>query len=94
MTKPNEHLKPDYAIPPGEILLETLDARGMTRKELATCIGLPEKHVTAVLEGDAPITPRLAWQFEKVLGVPESFWNNLEKNYKDALARLEQEKLP
>jgi len=38
--------------------------------------------------------PETALQFERVLGVPASFWNSLEQNYRAALARIaERERL-
>jgi len=32
-----------------------------------------------------------ALQLERVLGVPASFWNNLEQNYREHLARVKEE---
>lgn len=93
VTERKEAFAPDYAILPGETLLETLEALDMTRKELAIRIGFSEKHIIAILKGVAPITPRTALQLEKALGVPASFWNNLERNYREVLARLKEEKL-
>ncbi|MDP8257312.1 MAG: HigA family addiction module antitoxin [Candidatus Alcyoniella australis] len=91
-TERQKKAKPDYAIPPGETLSETLHALGMTQKEFAIRTGLSEKHIVSILQGNAPITPETALKFETVLGVHASFWNNLERNYRDTLARLEKEK--
>ncbi|HPQ71913.1 MAG TPA: HigA family addiction module antitoxin [bacterium] len=90
-TEQNEVFLPDYAIPPGETLSETLEALSMTQKEFAVRAGISEKHIVAILKGDGPITPETALKLERVLGVPASFWNNLERNYRDTLARLEEE---
>ena len=87
-----ETFLPDYAIPPGETLLETLEAMGMSQKELAIRIGLSEKHIVDIVKGVGPITPDTALKLERALGIPASFWNNLERNYRDTLARLEEEK--
>jgi hypothetical protein len=32
------------------------------------------------------------YKSQRVLGVPASFWNDLERNYKEALARLRKKK--
>lgn len=90
--KKSDIFRPDYAIPPGETLLETLGALNMTRKELAIRIDLSEKHIVDIIKGKGPITPETALKFEKALGVPAGFWNNLERNYRDTLARLSEER--
>ena len=85
---------PDYAVPPGETLRETLEALHMTQAELAERTGRPKKTINEILQGKAAITADTALQFERALGVPASFWNNLERYYQEALARLrEEEKL-
>lgn len=86
--------EPDYAVPPGETLQDTLDALGMSQAELAERTGRTTKTINEIIKGKAPITPETALQLEKVLRVPASFWNNLERNYRETLARLsEQERL-
>lgn len=82
---------PDFVTPPGETLLETLEVIGMTQAEFAERTGRPKKTVNEIIRGKAAITPETALQFEKVLGVPASFWINREQNYQEWLAR-EQEK--
>ncbi|MBF0523283.1 MAG: helix-turn-helix domain-containing protein [Candidatus Omnitrophica bacterium] len=84
--------KPDYAVPPGETLLEVLEHKGMTQADLVERSGRPVKTINEIVQGKAAITPETALQLERVLGVPASFWNNLEKNYRQALARLAEEK--
>jgi addiction module HigA family antidote len=92
MVEPRESFLPDYAIPPGETLLETIEALGMTQKELSIRIDLSEKHIIDIIKGVGPITPETALRLEKALRVPASLWNNLERNYRGALARLADEK--
>lgn len=85
---------PDYAVAPGETLRETLEGLHMNQAELAERTGRPKKTINEILQGKAAITADTALQFERVLGVPASFWNNLERNYRETLARLrEEEKL-
>ena len=48
--------EPDYAVPPGRTLQETIDALEMDQRELAKRTGLSVKHVNQVIEGVASIT--------------------------------------
>ena len=86
-----EEFCPNYAIPPGETLRETLDAMGMTQAELAERMGRPKKTINEIISGKAAITAETALQLERVLGIPASFWTNLERNYQETLARLKEE---
>jgi addiction module HigA family antidote len=81
----------NYAISPGETLRETLQTKGMTQAELADRTGRPKKTINEIIAGKAAITAETALQFERVLGVPASFWNNLERNYRESIARLKEE---
>jgi HTH-type transcriptional regulator/antitoxin HigA len=83
---------PDYAVPPGETLLETLEAVGMSQAELARRTDRPVKTINEIVKGKASITPDTATQLETVLGVPASFWNNAERVFRERLARLEEKR--
>lgn len=80
--------EPDYAVPPGATLRETIEALGMNQKELAVRTNLAEKTVCHILQGKAPVTYDTAIALERVTGVPASMWNNLEKLYREQLAKL------
>jgi len=82
---------PDYVSPPGETLLETIEALDMSQVELAERTGRPTKTISEIIRGRAAITPETALQLEKVLGVPASFWTNRERHYRESLARQEEE---
>src|SRR5262245_38713568 len=81
---------PEIASAPGETLAEILDDRAMTQAELAERMGRPRKTISEIIGAKAEITPETALQLERVLGVPASFWSNLERNYRDALARVKE----
>ncbi|NWJ95906.1 MAG: HigA family addiction module antidote protein [Chloroflexi bacterium] len=86
--------KPNYAVPPGETLEETLEAIGMSQQELAERIGQPLKTINELIQGKTAITADTALQLEKVIGVSAEFWLRLEQQYRETLARLyEQEHL-
>ncbi|RJP58931.1 MAG: addiction module antidote protein, HigA family [Deltaproteobacteria bacterium] len=84
--------EPDYAVPPGETLLETLEAIGMSQAELAKRTGRPKKTINEIIKGKTAIIPETALQLERVLGIPASFWNNLERNYQETLARINEQR--
>lgn len=82
---------PESVSPPGETLQEVLDDRQMSQADLAERMGRPKKTVNEIIQGKASVTPETALQLERVLGVPASFWNNLEQNYREHRARREEE---
>ena len=90
MAKTNEY-QPCLAIPPGETVAEMLEDRCMPQNELATRTGVSPKHINEIIQGKAAISHDMALRLETVLGVSASFWNNLETNYRETLARLAQE---
>ena len=67
--------EPDYAVPPGWTLQETIDKLGITKCELAVRSGLAVKHINRVIQGIAAITPGTAILLERVTGVPARVWN-------------------
>lgn len=85
----NEY-SPDSISLPGETLREVLEDREMAQAELAERMGRPKKTVNEIIRGKTAITPETALQLERVLGVPASFWNNLERNYREHQARKEE----
>jgi HTH-type transcriptional regulator / antitoxin HigA len=89
--KPKATFAPDYAFPPGETLSETIEALGLTQKELAARMGRPLKTINEIIKGTAQIMPDTALQLEKVTGVPANFWNTSEANYRERIARLADE---
>ena len=84
----------DYDVPPGEILQETLEARGMKKTEFAERCGLSTKTVSQIINGKAPISPESAIQFERILYVSATVWNNLDAVYRLHIAeKIDQRKL-
>jgi HTH-type transcriptional regulator / antitoxin HigA len=81
--------QPNWAVAPGEILLEALQDRGMTQSELAQRMARPPKTINEIIKGKAAITPETAIQLERTLGISARFWTGLEATYRDSLARQE-----
>ena len=82
---------PDYVSPPGETLLDAIEALDMTQTELAERTGRPKKTINEIVKGRTSITPETAIQFERALGIPFSFWNNRQCRYDEFLAGCEEE---
>ncbi|SEL60583.1 HigA family addiction module antitoxin [Ectothiorhodospira marina] len=78
---------PDYSVPPGEILEEYLESASMTQAELAQRTGLAAKTVNQIIQGKASLTQDTALRLESVLGRPAHFWNQLEAEHQEYLAR-------
>ena len=68
---------PDVAIPPGEVLAETLESLGVTQAELARRAGRPVQAVNELVRGGKETTPETARRLGRGLGVPapgERIW--------------------
>lgn len=87
MATATNQYKPDYAAPPGWILEERLYAHGISHAEFARRCGRSAKLISEIIAGKAPLEPRTALQFEKVLGVDASIWLGIEADYQLHRAR-------
>ena len=83
----------DLPIPPGEVLEEELEARGMTQKELAARLGRPAQVINEIIRAKKAITPETAIGLGKVLGIDAQFWTNLEATYRMTLARQREQEM-
>jgi HTH-type transcriptional regulator / antitoxin HigA len=88
----NTRLWPDIAIPPGELLAETLESLGMSQADLARRTGRPVQAINEIVRGAKEITPETALQLERVLGVPAHIWTRLEADYRYNRVRLKDAK--
>ncbi|WP_461207604.1 HigA family addiction module antitoxin [Clostridium sp. DL1XJH146] len=79
------------AVPPGETLKELIENIDMSQVELSKRTGLTTKHINEIINEKSPITQETSLKLEHVLGIPASFWNNLESNYQETKARLKAE---
>jgi len=86
LKNPGNHL-----IPPGATIKEQLLDRGMSQKEFAARMGMSEKHISKLINGEVQLTPETAVCLEMVLGVPAKFWNNLEAIYRERIIKAEAE---
>lgn len=84
--------EPDYAVPPGNTLSEVQESLGMTQKELAIRLDMTVQSLNRIIKGQQPITYETAEKLGLVTGVPSRFWNNLEAQYQEQLAKLKAER--
>ena len=91
-TKQRNAYCPDYVVPPGQILEEHLEARGIKKTTLAALCGLTGKTISQIISGKAPVTADLALQLQRILGTSAELWCNLEANYRLDLARQQERK--
>jgi addiction module HigA family antidote len=78
--------------PPGDTILETLEHKGISLEAFAVAMGITIKAANDLVEGNTPITQKIAIQLEKVLAVPASFWMERERNYREELKGITKTK--
>lgn len=83
-------LSRDLIIHPGETLIEVLEDRNMSQRELAIRTGVTEKHVSTVVHGQKNISPAFAKRLEYALGIEAEFWMNLQANYDREILEYEE----
>ena len=84
-------ISPDLLIHPGETISDILEERKITQKELAQRAGVSEPFLSDVIHGKKDISKKLAVGLEYALGVPSSFWLNLQANYDAEFLSLHEE---
>lgn len=81
----------DLIIHPGETIADVLEDRGITQAELASRTDVSSAYVSSVIAGKKGISAKFAMGLEYALGVPKSFWLNLQANYEAELLEINEE---
>lgn len=76
--KGTKRLTPFVLIPPGEVLMEEMKARGLTTEKLAAHIRMPVELLRDVGLGTRDICANLAWRLSRALGTSPEYWMNLQ----------------
>lgn len=76
---------------PGEIIEEHLEEKGWSQTEFARRMEMSEEVIGRLMRGSAILTEEIALKLERVLGSTSQFWRNLERIYRNDLARLQRE---
>lgn len=79
------------ATPPGATIKEQIMDKGMNQKEFAARMGMSEKHISRLINGEVHLTMDAARRLEMVLGLPTQFWCNLESIYREKIAKVYEE---
>lgn len=79
---------PDVAIPPGNVLAEELEARGLTQSRLARLMHRPLQAINEIVRGRKRITGATALELADALGTSAELWIRLEADYELTKARL------
>ena len=87
MTAP-ESLDPEAPIHPGFFLSEILDELQISHDKLARAIEVSPDSVTAIVNGQMPITGDMAMRIGKALRMSPESWINLQKMYEIETAQL------
>lgn len=80
--------EPQYAVCPGETIRESIEALGLTQKEFAARLGITEKHLITLLNGDCALTNEMALKLENATGTPARLWNAFESGYREQLTKI------
>lgn len=81
----------DLIIHPGETIADILEARNLTQAELAVRTGVSPAFIGGVIAGKKDISSKFAMALEYALGVPKSFWLNLQARYDAEMLEAEEE---
>lgn len=74
-------MKLGFAVHPGEILSEELEALGMSAAELARQIGVPPNRISQILAGKRAITADTALRLAHWFGTSAQLWIGLQNAY-------------
>ena len=76
--------------PPGDTIRDIMEERGITRFKLGKMLAISDQNVLDLLDGKFPIDNDMACRLSEVLGSTPDFWENREKQYRDALSDYPQ----
>ena len=87
MTQRTYQHRPEYAAPPGYVLQDHIETKGLTPAEFARQHSLPEELVAGVVKGSAPIDVDLATLFGREFNLGADVWLRMEARYRRELAQ-------
>ena len=77
--------EPDYVVPPGWILQEYLETRGMSVAELGNLCGISQEKIGLILVGGEPIDAELANKLATIFDLKANVWIRMETSYREGL---------
>ena len=88
MKKPNNQFNPDYAVPPGWVLKEHIEALDISQQEFASRCGYSLGVISEIIAGKGRIEPQLAAVLGRETGLNQSIWLGIEADYRRMLDEL------
>ena len=82
---------PASPVPPGEILKDELQARGLSQRKFAETIGVSYSVLNEVLNGKRPINTEYAMKIEAATGIRDSVWLKMQMKYNIQVARHDKQ---
>lgn len=80
-TMSDKELVPAFATHPGELIRDEMKARRLSQKALCEVSGITPSVLHELTLCKSSISEKVAQALESVLGIPTSFWLNLQKQY-------------
>jgi HTH-type transcriptional regulator / antitoxin HigA len=81
--------EPDWLSAPGGTILDIIEERGMSSKDLAGLLGYSLEQTERLIAGKEAITRDVATLLAEQVGGSEKFWLSRERNYRNEVARLQ-----
>lgn len=81
---------PHIAIHPGFFLKEELVSREISQTEFAHDIDMPKTVLSEIINEKRSVTPDIAVNFEKVLGISAKFWLDFQSSYDIDKVRIQE----
>ncbi|HQI76853.1 MAG TPA: hypothetical protein PK384_10115 [Candidatus Latescibacteria bacterium] len=79
---------PNWVVTPGELVQDHLNGAGITRSSFVEKTGLAAETLDAVIADEIRITEDIAEALATALGLPVSFWVNLQAHFDSEAKRL------
>lgn len=77
----DERIIPIEAVHPTELIIDEIEARGISRKDMAIRLGMQPSNFSRMIKQKETITPQMALKLEEALGISSSMWLNLQADY-------------
>ena len=77
----------EWAVHPGEIIMEELTNRKVSIREMATRCGLSSEVMIDIITGYIKVTPDIAHNLSPTFGITANLWMTIQARYDDQVAR-------
>lgn len=84
---------PPYIIAPGRTIEDEIQYRNWKQKDVADRLGISQKHLIDLIQGEVSLTYEMAVKLEYIFGTSAKFWMNLEQNYQLEISKHQRKEL-